>query len=269
MTITRHYDVPGPGIRFALISDLQDKEYGNLINQIKSEAPDTILLAGNIITRMDPTASEWNWEKMDKWLTRIYGKSAYERFIDGVGNKLHSKYSGQNGLTQPHGMTFLKEVSAIAPTFYSVGNLEWYFTETDKELFRNYGIALLDNADVEAEIKGEAIRLGGLSTRYDLDWLAGFSHKQGYKVLLCHHPVQYRKLIEDTMIDSFDLVVGGHYHGGQWRIGNYGVYVPRIGLMQKNVAGQFGRLIISAGAVNTSRLPRLGNPCELVIIDAK
>lgn len=111
MTITRHYDVPGPGIRFALISDLQDKEYGNLINQIKSEAPDAILLAGNIITRMDPTASEWNWEKMDKWLTRIYGKSAYEQFIDGVGNKLHSKYSGQNALTQPHGMTFLKEVS--------------------------------------------------------------------------------------------------------------------------------------------------------------
>lgn len=269
MTITRHYDVPGPGIRFALISDLQDKEYGNLIDQIKSEAPDAILLTGNIITRMDPNASEWNWEMMDKWLTRIYGKSAYEQFIDGVGNKLHSKYSGQNAETQSHGMTFLNEVSAIVPTFYSVGNLEWYFTETDKALFKDCGITLLDNTDVEAVIKGEAIRLGGLSTRYDLDWLVNFSQKDGYKVLLCHHPEQYRKLIEDTLIDTFSLVVGGHYHGGQWRIGNRGVYIPRIGLMQKDVAGQFGRLIISAGAVNTSRLPRFGNPCELVIIDAR
>ena len=71
------------------------------------------------------------------------------------------------------------------------------------------------------------------------------------------------------MIDSFDLVFGGHYRGGQRQIGNFGVYVPRIGLMQKDVAGQFGRSIISAGAVNTSRLPRFGNLCEFVIIDAK
>ncbi len=269
MRIIQHYVVSGPGIRFALVSDLQDKDYGNLIEQIKAESPDAILLTGNIITRMDPNASEWNWEKMDKWLTRIYGKSAYERFIDGVGNKLHAKYSAQNGQAKVQGVEFLREVSSIAQTFYSVGNLEWYFTDADMELFSEFGITLLDNADVEVEIKGKKILLGGLSTRYDLDWLARFSHMQGYKALLCHHPEQYRKLIEDTMIDSFDLIVGGHYHGGQWRVGNRGVYVPRIGLMQKDVAGQFGRLIISAGVVNTSRLPRLGNPCELVIIDAK
>ena len=269
MRVTRHYVISGPGVRFALVSDLQDKEYGNLIEQIRSESPDAILLTGNIITRMDPDASEWNWEKMDKWLTRIYGKSPYERLIDSVGNMLHAKYSGQNAETRSHGMQFLREVSSIAPTFYSVGNLEWYFTESDKALFSEHGITLLDNADVEVEIKGKKILLGGLSTRYDFDWLVDYSHKKGFKVLLCHHPEQYRQLVEETMIDSFDLIVGGHYHGGQWRIGNRGVYVPRIGMMQKDVAGQFGRLIISAGVVNTSRLPRFGNPCELVIIDAK
>ena len=138
MTITRHYDVPSPGIRFALISDLQDKEYGNLIDQIKSEAPDAILLTGNIITRMDPTASEWNWEKMDKWLTRIYGKSAYEQFIDGVGNKLHSKYSGQNALTQSHGMTFLKEVYKLNPEIQKIMSpVILFFPNGDKQEYDN------------------------------------------------------------------------------------------------------------------------------------
>lgn len=269
MRITQHYFVSGPGIRFALISDLQDRDYGNLIEQIKAEAPDAILLAGNIITRMDPDASEWNWEKMDKWLTEIYGKSVYERFIDGIGNAFHAKYSGKNGQAPSYGMKFLREVSTIAPTFYSVGNLEWYFLESDRQTFSELGITLLDNTDVEVELKGKKVKLGGLSTRYDLSWLVDYSRKEGFKVLLCHHPEQYRKLVEETMIDTFDLVVSGHYHGGQWRIGNRGVYVPRIGLMQKDVAGQFDRLIISAGVVNTSRLPRFGNPCELVIIDAE
>ena len=84
--------------------------------------------------------------------------------------------------------------------------------------------------------------------------------------VLDHHPEHYRYKIKGKM-DSFDLVLSGHYHGGQWRIGNVGVYVPRIGLMVPNVRGQFGKQIISAGVSNTTRYPRWGNPRELVMIN--
>lgn len=62
------------------------------------------------------------------------------------------------------------------------------------------------------------------------------------------------------------MVLSGHYHEGQWRIGNVGVYVPRIGLMIPKVKGKFGKHIISADVSNTIWFSRLGNPRELVMI---
>ena len=91
--------------------------------------------------------------------------------------------------------------------------------------------------------------------------------KDGVKILLCHHPEYYRKVIQGTLLDTFDLVVSGHYHGGQWRVGKRSVYVPRTGLFMRTAYGQFGKLIISAGVANTTRFPRYGNPCELVMIE--
>ena len=134
-------------------------------------------------------------------------------------------------------------------------------------MFEEFGITLLNNADCEVQINGVDVRIGGLSTRYDLEWLKEFSRKDGYKILMCHHPEYYRKAIDGTDFDTFDLIVVGHYDGGQWRAFNRSVYVPRTGLFMKNARGQFDRLIISAGTANTTRFPRYGNPCELVMIE--
>ena len=82
-----------------------------------------------------------------------------------------------------------------------------------------------------------------------------------------YHPEYYRKAVMNTDLDTFDLIVSGHYHGGQWRVWNRSVYVPRTGLFMKDSRGQFDRLIISAGTANTTRFPRYGNPCELVMIE--
>lgn len=148
----------------------------------------------------------------------------------------------------------------------SVGNHEWYFTAEDERFFVDHNITVLDNADVQVTIKGKKLRIGGLSTRYDLDWLEEYAQKEGTKILLCHHPEHYKYKIKDRKTDIFDLVLSGHYHEGQWRIGNVGVYVPRIGLMIPKVKEKFGKHIISAGVSNTTLFPRLGNPRELVMI---
>lgn len=162
---------------------------------------------------------------------------------------------------------FLKELPSIAPTVYSVGNHEWYFLASDYQVFKEKGITLLDNADCVAEVNSQQIRIGGLSTRYELEWLWRYNSKDSYKILMCHHPEYYRKSIQNTDLDTFDLIVSGHYHGGQWRIKDRRVYVPRTGLFMKGAVGQFGKLIISAGTANTTRFSRRGNPCELVMIE--
>ena len=202
---------------------------------------------------------------MEAWQTLPGRKPVSLRLV-----RLVDRFAERGGVTEDReerGLAFLGEASAIAPVFLSVGNHEWYFLPGDLALFDRCGITLLDNADTEVVLRGVPVRIGGLSTRYDLEWLRNFSEKPGVRILMCHHPEYYRELIRGTPADTFDLIVGGHYHGGQWRLFRRGVYVPRHGLFLRGVRGRFGRLIVSAGVANTARLPRWGNPRELVIIN--
>lgn len=205
-------------------------------------------------------------KKMDAVISSI-GKQNYMEKIMWFLDRITESTGRATEEETDTAISFLRLLSAIAPTFYSVGNHEWYYTDADYKMFEEFGITLLDNADCEAQINGVKVRIGGLSTRYDLEWLKEYSRKDGYKILMCHHPEYYRKAIEGTALDTFNLIVSGHYHGGQWRAFNRSVYVPRTGLFMKNARGQFERLIISAGTANTTRFPLYGNPCELVMID--
>lgn len=124
------------------------------------------------------------------------------------------------------------------------------------------------NTGIE-NVPEKIIRIGGLATRYDLDWLHAYATKPGYKILICHHPEYYRRYIKDTEWDTFDLIVSGHVHGGQWRIGRHGVLAPGQGLFPKYCYGCYDKkLIVSAGLSNTACVPRFGNPTELVMIHA-
>ena len=124
------------------------------------------------------------------------------------------------------------------------------------------------NTGIE-NVPEKIIHIGGLATRYDLDWMHAYASKPGYKILICHHPEYYRRYIKDTEWDTFDLIVSGHVHGGQWRIGRHGVLAPGQGLFPKYCYGCYDKkLIVSAGLSNTACIPRFGNPTELVMIHA-
>ena len=255
------------GLRLALVTDLHSMTYDELLILIKEEKPDAILLAGDTLERHEEGKSKWDFLTMEQWqcLPEMKGLMAklmrvLDRLVEHNGVEVEEE-------TQDLGLAFLHDISKLAPVFMSVGNHEWYFTAEDERFFVDRNITVLDNADVQVTIKGKKLRIGGLSTRYDLDWLEEYAQKEGTKILLCHHPEHYKYKIKDRKKDTFDLVLSGHYHGGQWRVGNVGVYVPRIGLMIPKVKGKFGKHIISAGVSNTTRFPRLGNPRELVMIN--
>lgn len=256
----------GLGLKMALVTDMHSMPYDDLLMLLQKESPDAILLSGDTLERHEEGKSEWNFLSMEQWqfLPEMKGPMvSLMRVLDRLVEHKGIEAEEEEDL----GLAFLRDISKLAPVFMSVGNHEWYFTAEDERFFVDRNITVLDNADVQVTIKGKKLRIGGLSTRYDLDWLEEYAQKEGTKILLCHHPEHYKYKIKDRKIDTFDLVLSGHYHGGQWRIGNVGVYVPRIGLMVPNVRGRFGRQIISAGVSNTTRFPRLGNPRELVMIE--
>ena len=236
--VTVHYDLPampdGKARRLALIADLHACPHEKLVERLRAESPDMILLAGDI---MEDTALADEWSS---------------------------------------GYAFLRECAAIAPTYYSFGNHETVgsrkkgTTALSKEIrarIAKTGVTLLYNESVLAD----GIRICGLTSgltkqenRPDEAALAEFASAPEYRILLCHHPEYYEPYIRSTNID---LVVSGHAHGGQWRFFGQGVYAPGQGIFPKYTAGVTDRrLVITRGAGDHTRVPRMGNPRELVIV---
>jgi predicted MPP superfamily phosphohydrolase len=91
-----------------------------------------------------------------------------------------------------------------------------------------------------------------------------------YSILLAHRPEH----IDQYLNYGFDLVLSGHSHGGQWRIPFIlnGLYAPDQGFFPKYAGGKYehGSTIHIVGrglSKNSTRIPRIFNPPELVIIE--
>ena len=103
--------------------------------------------------------------------------------------------------------------------------------------------------------------------KVNTSWLDEFEQQEGYKVLLCHHPEFYERFLRDRDID---LILAGHAHGGQIRLFGKGIYAYGQGWFPKYTSGIYDdKLIVSRGLANTSRIPRMFNPTELVYINLK
>ena len=95
--------------------------------------------------------------------------------------------------------------------------------------------------------------------------LSDMEAEPGVKVLMCHRPEDYIRYLRGSRVD---LVLSGHAHGGQIRLGGQGLYAPGQGFFPKYTHGVAdGRMIISAGASNPSPVPRIGNPREVLLIE--
>jgi uncharacterized protein len=159
------------------------------------------------------------------------------------------------------GIDFLKDAVSIAPTFYSLGNHEEIPDKIYLKQVKATGTVLLDNRFIH----WRGIVVAGLSSDMRLSMLKELSDQEGFKVLLSHNPEYYPKYIKDKDVD---LILSGHAHGGQIRLFHQGLFAPGQGWFPKLTSGVHdGRLVISRGACNTVIIPRVFNPCEIVLID--
>lgn len=166
------------------------------------------------------------------------------------------------------GAAFLAKAPDCAPTFYAIGNHErklkrlaeyWPLVEQsrarvlDGEWVRFGGIVL---GGLSSARKGEAVAAGVVDA---------MAQEQGFKLLMCHHPEYYEKYVQGKGID---LTLAGHAHGGQIRIAGHGLYAPGQGILPKLTSGWYddGHLLVGRGLTNSAHAPRLGNPCELILL---
>ena len=167
---------------------------------------------------------------------------------------------------------FLQEVPELVPVFYSPGNHEVKFRKAEEWMARVRQSKAVLLQDESVFFRG--IRLGGLSSRKkgppDVRFLDQFEKEKGFRLLLCHHPEVYKEYVSGRNID---FTVCGHAHGGQIQFFGRGLYAPGQGLFPKLTHGLHdnGRMMISRGMTNAAkpRVPRIHNPCELIILELK
>ena len=229
------YEVNGPeNADIALITDFHEGDPEPVLRLLRAAPPDLILLAGDTLERHDRGERPMPREEGENRIRRLYPLLSRGELPTGTGRVL------------------LRGLRALAPTMMSIGNHEWYLEEEDRIC------EVLHNRDV----RWRALRIGGLSSWYDEEWLAAFRRKDGFKILLCHQPEYYDRFA----LSDFDLVLSGHAHGGQIRLFGRGLYAPSQGFLPRYTKGRCGRMIVCAGCANTARLPRLFNPPEIVRI---
>lgn len=228
----RTYTISAPpairGLYAALVTDMHERDPGDILSILHKERPDVIFVAGDLIeAKTAPSVPHWHMPKK--------------------------------------ALSFLSSASEIAPLYYSPGNHEALLPASATDDISKAGAVFLANADTVALINGHNLLIGGTSSKPDTAWLSLFASKSGYKILLCHHPEYYPQYIAKTGID---LTLSGHAHGGQWRAFGRGLYSPGQGLFPKYTRGVYenGRLVVSAGASNHEPVPRINNPLEVVFI---
>jgi len=232
-------------VTIVMLSDLHGCEHPTLIEQVSEIAPDLILLCGDMINRQHETSED------------ILVTAAV-----------------------------VKELCKMAPVYYSLGNHELErigLHESDAvKRITNEGAILLERDYVDLEIRGNALRLGGLYTPNSAatakpsadsveGFLSDFCASDSFRILLEHRPASFTDAIYPAGYEP-ELVLSGHLHGGHVILPFLGpVYGANSGFFPKYALGAFelgsSTLIVSAG-LSTDRhiIPRVNNPTEITKI---
>lgn len=223
--------------KFVFVSDLHIGNERSATNQVKlkkiiklinKENSEFVLLGGDIIDH------KYN-NKEIQLLKSINGKK-----FAVLGN--HEQYYLKRGqYTKELPIEFIRDLEKI-----------------NIPVLLNQGISLSDN-----------VFLGGIKDMYSLDFdiqksLNGSKNHQ-FKILMSHNPdiIAFASELED-----YDLVLSGHNHGGQIKLGKFSLPTPT--LVKNLIHGIYKVsdktiLLLSSGAGSTLRI-RFGTKSEILVV---
>lgn len=255
----------------------------------------TIDICGNILRTVD---YDVNTDKLKKDLNIVFISDLHNCFYGGTdqstlwkaiddaepdmilfGGDVIDAWSGTE-----HALSLMQEVNEKYPCAYAPGNHEVMRSDTEEFYaeVEKLGIDVLLGKCSELEVNGEKVYVYGVldcleygQNGTQLENVYDMLDEDCYNILLAHQPEQIDELLGDGS-KSFDLILSGHAHGGQWRIPyilDQGLYAPDQGLFPDYTNGiyTYGDTthIISRGLAKPPRMifiPRIFNRPELSVI---
>lgn len=226
------------GYRIVQISDLHNKEFGKnqkrLIEKIKKENPDLIVITGDIVDRR-----KWGTKNMEKFLSEVKG-TAPIYYVSGNHEVWSFKYDIVKKILRKYDVNILDdEVKSIKKDNSEIkiaGIIDTGFEDREE-----YVPEILKN--LKKKVKADE-----------------------FSILLSHRPEH----IEDYSDAGFDLVFSGHAHGGQIRLPFIGgIYAPHQGFMPKYTKGVINmkktKMVVSRGLGNSVIPIRILNRPEITV----
>lgn len=153
---------------------------------------------------------------------------------------------------------------ASLDVFYVTGNHELYRQDVIQLLdqLRAMGVQVL----VNEEVLWKGIQVAGIS---DDAWPEeiSFPETDRFRLLLIHDPYKADRLKPGTA----HLILAGHIHGGQWRVGHLGLAGPGHRLLPRYTSGLYRTvngmdMIVSRGLGDWMKIPRICNPWHMPVI---
>ena len=239
--ILRTYTVVSPKltaeVRLAVVTDFHSSDNADdVVAMVTSCAPDAVLMVGDM-------------------------------FDDDIANRPTERT-----------LSLMRQLSAQYPCYYVSGNHEAWTGEMDAlyQQTEEAGVTVLRMSSGVLTVRGQRIALCGIPDPYEMVFSGAPDTEEqlrqaledvdsaDFTVLLAHRPELLAKYAQFPL----DLVVSGHAHGGQVRLGSQGIYSPGQGLFPKLTSGFYfdDKLFISRGMTNSACAPRLWCPCELVMV---
>ncbi|MCD7033336.1 metallophosphoesterase [Metabacillus sp. GX 13764] len=150
----------------------------------------------------------------------------------------------------------IKKLRKLGPAAAVLGNNDFELDRRELEkLLKEEDVRLLHNEALRISEDVAVIGLGEMKVNEDMleDGLKD-AGDVSFKILLCHSPLILQKLKKK---DGIALAISGHTHGGQIRIGKFGLYE------KGRVFETESCTVLVSNGYGTSKLPlRLGAPAE-------
>ncbi|WP_174734040.1 metallophosphoesterase [Mesobacillus harenae] len=202
------------------------------------------------------------------FISDIHHRKVSQQIIEQVKGKADLIVIGGDLAEKGVSMSRIKEnllkLKDLGPVYFVWGNNDY---ETDSHeldaLLLDLGIKILDNTAVkfESDSGEELVMLGvddvGLE-RDRLDLALADAGDNGFRVLISHNPVIFKKIDQNNRIR---LVISGHTHGGQIRIFGFGPY--ELGGIKEHG----NTTVLTSNGYGTTKIPlRLGAPAQTHLI---